>query len=92
MELDEPFDFPARHQTHTAIEIFHPGVGTVTAGRGESLVPSHPSTREFRLKIAPGDQITRRESLGQDTGYLLYASDSPAAQITLKQQLAIDVG
>jgi hypothetical protein len=95
MELDEPFDFPDRPLAYTAVEIFHPGAGSVTSVKGESLVREHPSTREFRLKIRTGDRIMRRESVGQDTGYLLYASNSPAARLelhnTLKQRFAIEV-
>jgi hypothetical protein len=51
--------------------------------------------REFYLKTRPGDHIIRRESVGQDTGYLLHASESPAARLQLhnelKQQFAIEV-
>jgi hypothetical protein len=95
MELDEAFEFPEYPLAYTAVEVFHPGAGTVTAVKGESDVRAHPATREFRLKTAPGDRIPRRESVGQDTGYLLHASDSPLARLqlhkTLKQQFAIEV-
>jgi len=95
MELDEPFDFPDRPLAYTAVEIFHPGAGLVTSVKGESPLREHPSTREFRLKIRPGDRIPRRESVGQDTGHILHASDSPAARLELhnafRQQFAIEV-
>ena len=95
MELDEPFDFPDSPRAYTAVEIFHPGAGSVTAIKGESRLREHPATREFRLKIRTGDRITRRESVGQDTGHLLYACASPAARLelhhTLKQRFAIEV-
>ena len=95
MELDEPFEFPDRPVAYAAVEVLHPGAGTVTAIKGESGVRSHPAMCEFRLKTAPGDRITRRESVGQDTGHLLHASDSPAARLqlhdTLRQQFTIEV-
>jgi len=95
MELDEPFDFPDSPLAYAAVEVLHPGAGTVTAIRGEDLVKTHPSVREFYLKTRPGDHIIRRESVGQDTGYLLHASESPAARLQLhnelKQQFAIEV-
>lgn len=95
MELDEPFAFPDSPLAFAAVEVLHPGAGTVTAIRGESEVRSHPAIREFRLKTAPGDQITLREGVGQDTGYLLHASNSPAARqqlhTTFRQQLRIEV-
>ena len=93
MELGEAFDFPEHPLAYTAVEVFHPGAGTVTAIIGESWVHAQPTLREFRLKAAPGDRITRRESVGQDTGYLLHASDSPTARLQLhnlfKQQFSI---
>jgi biotin carboxylase len=95
MELDEPFDFPDSPLAYAAVEVLHPGAGTVTTIRGEDLVKTHPSMREFHLKTRPGEHIIRRESVGQDTGYLLHASESPAARLQLhnelKQQFAIEV-
>jgi biotin carboxylase len=95
MELDEAFVFPDSPLAYTAVEVFHPGPGTVTAIKGESRVRAHPALREFRLKIGPGDRIARRESVGQDTGHLLHASKTPAARLqlhnTLKQQFVIEI-
>ncbi len=95
MELDTAFEFPDHPRAYAAVEVFHPGAGTVSAVRGEAQVREHPSTREFRLKVRPGAAITRREGVGQDTGYLLYCSDSPAARLarhnTLQQEFAIEI-
>lgn len=95
MELDEPFSFPDRPLAYTAVEVFHPGAGQVAAVRGEPLLRNHPATREFRLKVSPGDRIRPRLGVGQDTGYLLHASDSPAARLelhrTFRQQFAIEL-
>lgn len=95
MELDEPFRFPDRPRAYAAVDVLHPGAGTVIAVNGEAEVRSHPATCEFRLKTALGDRISRRESVGQDTGYLLHASDSPAARLqlhnTFRQQFTIEV-
>jgi biotin carboxylase len=95
MELDEPFDFPDSPRAYTAVEVFHPGAGQVTAIKGEALLREHPATREFHLKVSPGDLIRPRLGLGQDTGHLLHASDSPAARLelqnTFRQQFAIEV-
>ncbi|MGB5260831.1 MAG: ATP-grasp domain-containing protein [Gammaproteobacteria bacterium] len=83
MELGERFDFPDTATAYACVEIFHPGAGLVTVVRGGDLVRKHASTREFRLKVQPGDSIGKRESAGQDIGYLLHASDSPAARLAL---------
>jgi biotin carboxylase len=95
MELDEPFAFPARPRAYTAVEVLHPGPGTVTAIRGESRLRAHPAMREFRLKIRPGDRVAPRGSVGEDTGYLLHASASPAARLalhaTFRRQFAIKI-
>ena len=80
MELGEHFDFPDSFAAYCCVEIFHPGAGQVVAIRGVDLVRQHAATREFRLKIRPGDSISRRESAGQDTGHLLYSCDSAAAR------------
>jgi biotin carboxylase len=95
MELDEPFDFPDSPRAYTAVEVFHPGAGQVTAIKGEALLREHPATREFHLKVSPGDLIRPRLGLGQDTGHLLHASDSPAARLellkTFRQQFGIEI-
>ena len=95
MELDEPFDFPDSPRAYAAAEVFHPGAGRVTAVKGESLLREHPATREFHLKVSPGDSIRPRVSVGQNTGHLLHASDSPAARLEVhsifRQQFAIEV-
>jgi hypothetical protein len=81
IELGEHFDFPDSIAAYCGVEIFHPGAGKVAAIHGGDLVRQHPATREFRLKIRPGDSISRRESAGQDIGYLLYSCDSAAARL-----------
>jgi hypothetical protein len=95
MELDEPFVFPESPLAYTVVEVLHPGAGTVISITGESEVRKHPATREFRLKVVPGEQVRARAGVGQDTGHLLYASDTPAARLqlheTFRQQFAIAV-
>ena len=83
MELGEHFDFPDRVNSYCCAEIFHPGTGRVVAIRGDDLVRQHPATREFHLKIRCGDNISKRESAGQDIGYLLYGSETAAARLEL---------
>jgi biotin carboxylase len=95
MELDETFSFPDRPRAYAAVEIFHPGAGSVSSIKGESLLREHPSTREFHLKVRPGDRIPRRASVGQDTGYIVHASDSATARLkqheAFREQFAIEV-
>jgi len=95
MELDEPFAFPDSPREYVAVEVLHPGAGRVTAVTGEALVRGHPATREFRLKIRPGDRIGPRKGVGQDTGHLLHASDSPAGRLeqhqAFRRQFLIEV-
>ena len=93
MELDEPFDFPPAPSGYACVQILHPRASVVTAVRGEQRVREHPATREFRLKARPGDVIGERQGAGQDVGYLLHISASPAERLTLldefRQSLSI---
>jgi len=95
MELDEPFDFPDSPGAYVAVEVLHPGAGIVTGITSEARVREHPATREFLLKVGPGDRIRSRTGFGQDTGYLLSACGSPAARLELhrlfRRQFAIEV-
>ena len=87
IELDEDFDFPESNTACCSVELFHPGAGEVAAIHGYDWLKQHPATREFRIKIKVGDTISKRESAGQDVGYILHASDSPAARLALQNQL-----
>lgn len=92
MELDELFAFPDNPLAYTAVVVFHPGAGRVTAIKGAERLREHPATREFHLKVGQGDHIRPRASVGQDTGHLLYASDSPAARLELLDTFREDFG
>lgn len=83
MELGEDFDFPDRVSAYSCVDIFHPGAGLVVAIQGDGMVRQHPATREFRLKIQPGDTINARQGAGQDIGHLIHTSDSLAARLEL---------
>ena len=85
VELDESFDFPGTVTAYCCVQVFHPGAGRVDAIQGEQLIKNHTATREFRLKVKPGDIISPRESAGQDTGHLLFACASANARIKLYQ-------
>ena len=96
MELNERFDFPQAPSGYACVEVLHPGTGVVTAVRGEQFVRGHPATREFRLKVRPGDVIGERQGAGQDVGYLLHVSSSPMERLALldefRQNLSIELG
>ena len=81
IELGEDFDFPDSSVACCGVEIFHPGAGQVVAIRGDDVVRQHTATREFRLKIQIGDNISRRESAGQNIGYLVYSCKSAAMRL-----------
>ncbi|MCP5436266.1 MAG: ATP-grasp domain-containing protein [Chromatiaceae bacterium] len=83
MELNESFAFPQGPSGYACVEVLHPGSGRVTEVRGEQLVREHPATREFRLKVVVGDVIGERQGAGEDVGYLLHLSPSPAARLAL---------
>ena len=44
-----------------------------------------PGIREFRLKVKVGDCLQARAGLGQDTGYIVHASASPAERLILHE-------
>jgi hypothetical protein len=94
-ELGEAFEFPGRLLKYTAVDVFHPGHGTVARVQGEAFVRQHGSTCEFRIKVKSGDFIDPRDSVGQDTGYLIHASDSPEArdrlQTLFRQRFAFEM-
>ena len=85
MELGGDFSFPRTVVAYSCAEILHPGVGHIDAIRGEQLVKNHANVREFKLKLKIGDIISKREGAGQDIGYLLHASETPAARLALHQ-------
>lgn len=95
IELGEHFEFPAATAAYSCVEVLHPGAGRITAIRGEQLVKNHADVREFKLKVKAGDIISKRAGAGQDIGYLLYASTTPAARLDLyhffKKQFVIDI-
>jgi hypothetical protein len=95
MELGEDFDFPGSASAYSCVEVLHPGTGRVSAIHGEEKVTGHADVREFRLKVKAGDTIGKREGAGQDIGYLLHTSKSPAARLTLyhyfKKHFVIDM-
>lgn len=96
MELGEDFAFPDHASAYSGVEVFHPGAGQVVAIRGDDLLKQHPAVREFRLKIRPGDQVSRRQSAGQDIGHLLYTGVSPVERQDLheyfREHFAIEIG
>jgi biotin carboxylase len=85
MELGEAFSFPEQPSLYAAAEVLYPGAGRVSAVRGESRVLDEPGIREFRLKVKVGDCLQARAGLGQDTGYIVHASASPAERLTLHE-------
>jgi len=87
IELGEDFEFPASNTAYSGVELFHPGAGVVAAIHGYGWLKQHAATRELRLKIKPGDTISKRESAGQDVGYILHSSDTAIARSGIQGQL-----
>ncbi len=87
MELGESFEFPDRPEAFVAAEVLHPGEGRVTAIKGKSRLLNEPGVCEFRLKLKVGDIIQARSALGQDTGYIVHASPSPAQRLAQHQRI-----
>ena len=85
MELGEDYVFPQTPVAYSCAEILHPGAGRISVIHGEQLVKNHADVREFKLKLKAGDIISKREGAGQDIGYLLHASETPAARLALHQ-------
>ena len=85
MELDEAFEFPSELSAFAASEVLHPGVGQVVAVRGKSQVLDEQGVREFRLKLKTGQQLNERNTLGQDTGYVVHASATAGQRLALHE-------
>jgi len=85
MELGEDFEFPSSLCTFAASEVLHPGVGRVVAVRGKSQVLAEQGVQEFRLKVKSGQQLRERNTLGQDTGYVVHASTTPEEPLALHE-------
>ncbi len=85
IELDEGFEFPSVVSAYAASEVLHPGVGRVAAVRGKSAILDRQGVREFRLKVKSGQQLDARNTLGQDTGYVVHASDTPEERLALHE-------
>ena len=87
MELGNDFEFTSQPLHYCAVQIFHPGAGTVRAVRGQEAIQHHPSVKVSKLKINVGDQFDQRIGVGQDTGYFIHASDSSDARLCLHHNL-----
>ncbi len=85
MELGEEFIFPEQASQFAASEVLYPGAGIVSAVRGKSRVLDEQGVREFRLKVKVGEQLSARAGLGQDIGYVVHASASPAERLSLHE-------
>ena len=90
VELDEPFEFPGAVVAYAGVELFHPGAGKIRAINGRERVEHDPATREFRLKIEPGDNISTRNSAGQDVGYVLYTGETPEQRHAVHRRIEKD--
>ncbi len=87
MELGEPFTFPERPVAYAAVEVLHPGAGTVKAVHGKGSVLDEQGVQEFRVKVKPGDVIDERTGLGQDAGYVVHASATAQARHALHERI-----
>ncbi len=85
IELDEHFEFPHMLNAYAGAEVLHPGVGRVVAVKGKSQILDEQGIREFRLKIKSGQQLDARNTLGQDTGYVVHASATPDERLALHE-------
>lgn len=85
MELGEAFSFPAQPSLYAAAEVLYPGAGHVREVRGESRVLGEQGIRELRVKVKAGQCVPARTGLGQDAGYVVHASASPAARLALHE-------
>jgi hypothetical protein len=88
MELGESFTFPERAVAYAAVEVLHPGAGTVRTVHGKGQVLDEQGVQEFRIKVKPGDVIDERTGLGQDAGYVVHASATPEARNALHERIA----
>ena len=79
VELGLPFEFTQASVEYTAVYIIHPGAGTVMRIDHWDQVVALPSVYRKNIKIKPGVQLSERQGVGEDAGYLLLASSDPNA-------------
>lgn len=70
-ELDMTFEFPHHAHAYSAAIIFHPGEGVLKNVENWEQACQLPGVFQSKLKRASGDALSRRESVGEDVGYIL---------------------
>ena len=69
--LGETPALPERAERSAAVEILHPGPGTVRVVEGVDRVRSLPGVEEVSVRVRPGDALGPREGTGQEAGHVV---------------------
>ena len=77
IELHEKVSKSFSLKEYSAAFIFHPGDGKVKKIEGEQRVKKLESIHKWRFKLKAGDRVSKREGVGNDTGYALLKNADP---------------
>ena len=75
--LGETPALPERAGRAAAVEILHPGPGTVRRVEGAERARRRPGVEEVSLRVRPGDVVGRREGTGQEAGHVIVTGATP---------------
>jgi biotin carboxylase len=69
--LGEPVDLPTEAERVAAVQILHPGAGTVLAADGLDTARGMPGVEAVSLRVRRGDTVGPRVGTGQEIGHVL---------------------
>ena len=94
--LGEPVDVPTQAGRVAAVQILHPGEGTVLAADGLEEARSLPGVEAVSLRVRPGDAVGPRVGTGQEIGHVLVtgatAEEAQARLAAATKAIRVEVG
>lgn len=94
--LGEPVDVPTEVGRVAAVQILHPGAGTVLAADGLDEARSLPGVEAVSLRVRPGDAVGPRVGTGQEIGHVIVtgatAEEAKARLAAVTAAIRLEVG
>ncbi len=88
VELGERPALPDRARQSAAVQILHPGPGTVRTVEGVERARALPGVEEVSVRVRPGDVLAPRAGTGQEAGHVI-ATGETAGQAEARLAAAV---
>ena len=88
VELGERPPLPDRARQSAAVQILHPGPGTVRTVEGLDRARALPGVQEVSVRVRPGDVLAPRAGTGQEAGHVV-VTGATAAQAEARLAAAV---